>query len=632
MKKDTITDAWKLLCQHIPGGVFHCKCDDSLSLLWASGSFYSLTGYTEEELNRQYGGSLIPIVHPSDQKALRELAGRLRLLSPEGPAELELRIIPRNQCAKWVICKICPMPDGMKTLSGLIVDISIRKQAEDDLRLSLERYHVIMDQITNIVFEWDLVKDTLFLSPNWEKKFGYKAPKREIQSLLLRSPRIFGEDIQTLAKIMDEIRQGTQYTEAELRIANLAGEFTWCRIQASTLYSGERRPIKAVGVILDIAEEKRQREMLLKAAKQDALTGLLNKTETRHRCEQCLSGHDSMGSLVLIDLDDFKHINDQYGHLCGDAVLSDTAAALRRYTRSGDILGRIGGDEFLLFLPGMPKEGAERRVLKISSLLKKKRLPNPEDSIRISVGIASWPMDARDFMDLYHKADMALYHSKRNGKDIISLYRKELEAKYRETGNVAITRTGAFAETKEMNRVDQELVNYTFSMLYHSQDIETAVTQLLEIVGRAYDVSRVYIFESSPDGAYCNNTFEWCNQGVTPQIGQLQNISYKEDLNNYLDNFDENGVFYCEDIHNLNRKLYDILAPQEVKSMLQCAIIDDREFKGYVGFDECRQNRYWTEEQTRSLGLIANILAEFLLKHRLKEQVRELVSRRGNQD
>ncbi len=65
---------------------------------------------------------------------------------------------------------------------------------------------------------------------------------------------------------------------------------------------------------------------------------------------------------------------------------------------------------------------------------------------------------------------------------------------------------------------------------------------MLEIVGRQYGVSRVYIFENSEDNSVCNNTFEWCNEGITPQRDNLQNVSYTE-LQNYENNFDENGIF-----------------------------------------------------------------------------------------
>ena len=137
-------------------------------------------------------------------------------------------------------------------------------------------------------------------------------------------------------------------------------------------------------------------------------------------------------------------------------------------------------------------------------------------------------------------------------------------------------------------------------------------------------MSRAYIFENSEDDTHCANTFEWCNDGVAPEIQNLSHVSYETDLGgSYLDNFDENGVFYCRDIASLPKAQFEVLAPQGIKSMLQCAIRDNGRFKGYVGFDECRNNRFWTQEQIAALSFISEILSTFLLKKRAQDRVEQ---------
>ena len=175
--------------------------------------------------------------------------------------------------------------------------------------------------------------------------------------------------------------------------------------------------------------------------------------------------------------------------------------------------------------------------------------------------------------------------------------------------------------------VTEQLARYAFRMLYDAGTTEAAIGQMLEVVGRAYDVSRVYIFENSADDTLCYNTFEWCGEGVSSERENLQGLSYQEDLGDYQSNFDANGIFYCRDISTLHPHLYAVLAPQGICSMLQCAILDDGRFKGYVGFDECRANRYWTQEQIESLTLVARVLSTFLVKQRLREHVQALEQR-----
>ena len=100
----------------------------------------------------------------------------------------------------------------------------------------------------------------------------------------------------------------------------------------------------------------------------------------------------------------------------------------------------------------------------------------------------------------------------------------------------------------------------------------------------------------------------------------LQNICY-DDVENYASHFDENGIFYCKDVSKLHPRLRAILEPQNIKSMLQCAIYDNGIFWGYVGFDDCRENRYWIQEQINTLSFIAEILSIFLLKDRAKSKL-----------
>ena len=175
-------------------------------------------------------------------------------------------------------------------------------------------------------------------------------------------------------------------------------------------------------------------------------------------------------------------------------------------------------------------------------------------------------------------------------------------------------------DSNAIRAVDAELVQYTFRMLYNSVDIKTAVCQLFEIIGRAYDVSRVYIFENTKDGKHCSNTFEWCSDGVPSEMGNLQNLSYENELNGYMDCFDSAGIFLLPGHPPAgSRTLCHIGAPGIV-SLLQCAIMDDGVFKGFVGFDECRRNRNWNKDQIDSLILVANVLTTFLLKRKAERR------------
>ncbi len=168
---------------------------------------------------------------------------------------------------------------------------------------------------------------------------------------------------------------------------------------------------------------------------------------------------------------------------------------------------------------------------------------------------------------------------------------------------------------------NDNIVRYAFRKLYSSHDLEKSVRELLGFIGKKTNVSRVYVFENSEDNRFCSNTYEWCNEGVPSEIENLQNISYETDIPGYADNFNEQGIFYCPDVAILPKKVYDIVAPQGIKAMLHCAIRENGVFRGYIGFDDCREPRMWTREQIELLSFFSEALAMFLLRQRRQEKV-----------
>lgn len=158
----------------------------------------------------------------------------------------------------------------------------------------------------------------------------------------------------------------------------------------------------------------------------DALTGLHNRTSAVSRIEKLLEdGHE--GSLLMIDMDNFKRINDTYGHIVGDKTLKLFAEALKACTRPEDVLCRLHGDEFVVFLTditGRQEAGAKAREI-LDLLAEKLRELDKEDATSVSIGIAIYPGDGKSFEILYNNADKSLYYVKQNGKNSYSFYSDE---------------------------------------------------------------------------------------------------------------------------------------------------------------------------------------------------------------
>lgn len=644
LKLKQVNDDLEVLTNNVPGGIFRCLDDNALTLQYVSDGFLKMLGYTRQEVKDLFNDSFRKMIDPRDRDRIaKEVIQQMALGTTK---QIEYRILHKDQYSIWVLDNgqlIADSKGGYPSYYCIIIDITEEKKMREELNLALERYDIIMNQTNDVVFDWDILNDRLKYSRGLERIIPQTIPENNIKEFIFEAnhPLFHQADIPKLKHLLEKIQNKNSYVEEELRLMNSDHQYRWWRLRVSIQFDKNEQPIRAIGIIIDIDQEKQHSQFLLSRSQEDALTGIYNKMTVQRQIKSALTSIDKkrLHALMIIDIDNFKEINDRLGHLFGDAVLSDIARRIKNVFRHHDIMGRIGGDEFIVFVKDMQdietiKIKAKQMIYEMHELQLNhdKQVP-----ISCSIGIALIPKDGDNFKSLFQKADQALYHAKKAGKNQYALYDETIIKEY-----FGDTKVGSVVNEKidsnENNKVlNGQLTEYVFRVLYNSKDLSEAIVSILEIVGLQFDVSRVYIFESSRDGTYCKNTFEWCNTGIEPQIDYLKHVSYKDELDrNYVDHFNEEGIFYCADIHQLPKYHYDLVAKQGIKSMLQCAVLDNGEFRGYVGFDECRQNRYWTQDQIDALVFISEILSVFLLKNRaesvLKQESSGLLDLLNNQN
>lgn len=185
--------------------------------------------------------------------------------------------------------------------------------------------------------------------------------------------------------------------------------------------------------------EKKTREVsdIRSKSYQDVLTGLWNRAYTENAVNEMIS-QEKKGALFMLDMDNFKAVNDNYGHIAGDETLKVFAGTLKKFAGEGDILCRIGGDEFMIFVKGVTEKSelSSRAADIISDFQKKFAALGFEIECSVSIGIAQTPEDGLEFNKLYNSADKALYYVKQNGKNAYHFFSDKLQKEKSRAGKI----------------------------------------------------------------------------------------------------------------------------------------------------------------------------------------------------
>jgi len=228
--------------------------------------------------------------------------------------------------------------------------------------------------------------------------------------------------------IMTHTEKGESFT-VDFRMTHREGHELWVRAINSVELDEENMPIMR-GLFLDITEQKTAEERIVYLAEHDSLTGLINRRRFQKELERVLSysqRYQQQGALLFIDLDQFKYVNDTYGHQYGDEYLLDVSRRLSQVLRRSDILGRLGGDEFGVVIPKCSFEEAHTVGMALLGALAHENLELGGRVVPVSasIGVALFPSQSAVPSDLLAKADAAMYTAKRKGRGQVHVFSED---------------------------------------------------------------------------------------------------------------------------------------------------------------------------------------------------------------
>lgn len=227
--------------------------------------------------------------------------------------------------------------------------------------------------------------------------------------------------------LLTEYFRGTRLEKQEYRHLKENGKYVWVRLSVQMLPDPYSSNVRASILLRDIDVQKREELTLMNQLRTDTLTGVLNRGAFLEAAKAVFTQPRNGGlhALVMVDVDHFKRINDKYGHGYGDRVLARICDLLRNALRADDLVGRIGGDEFVLLLKNVVNR--EALQIKINNLcLQLYQTITDQMEVSCSFGAATYPQDGADFDELYRKADAALYAAKEAGRNCTRIYEPDM--------------------------------------------------------------------------------------------------------------------------------------------------------------------------------------------------------------
>lgn len=498
-----------------------------------------------------------------------------------------------------------------------------------------ERFEAIVSVGIRRIFEYDVHKDELMTAHSKAGVYGNERHIAKFSEVAKKFRYILNEDWDVFDTFLKECEEGKPYYDLQMRLRDRNADYKWFRIRAKMLYSPSGIPLKLIGTMENIDENKREELRRIDENMRDSLTRLYKRYYAGQLIQQFLKKQDcsEYAGLLILDIDHFEILNEKMGKAFGDEILRNIAQDIDEIFYPTDILGRAGGDEFVILMKNIRNiTDIERKIKEIQQVIAKTytgEIMNFENTV--SVGASVFPTDGVDFDTLFEKAEKALYYTKSTGKNGYHFYDEEKEEIYSRL--LVEEKHEHDEETEKESLLAQEatpdsLIELAFKLIEESKDTDSAINLLIRQVARQMGLDAISI--SARVGKERKVVYPYqCGMGEYVSEDRAITEYTQQEWNSMLKRLkDAHGLVCVSDTAQLkddtSRKTALAFG---IHAFARCAYYDKGEFAGNVDFLDFNKEHEWSKEEIISIRAVANVISAYLLKMKAYEEASETVER-----
>lgn len=621
MKMELNMESFGSMIDNIIAGICFFEYENGqLTPIFTNEGLFRMLGYSRAEgmkYLKKIEMSIIPEDIPAFHQAISDV------LKDDGAVDVEFRTVTGTGGLRWLHARgnLYAREGKRYIIVAVIQDISERKSVEEELRLQAERLHILSEAEGEKIIDYNAKTDVMVIKNSGE----YGMAGETIQNKYMErfdTSHVYDEDVEFYKSVFGGLLKSPKHDTIEFRTRRFDQDYTWYQANLTSLLGAEGYVTRVVGRLINIHEKKLKELDLLLRAEKDALTGLYNKGATVQLIKNSIaeSNKGVLNALMIIDLDNFKEVNDLLGHSQGDKVLVETANALNDIFKGGDIVGRIGGDEFVVYMKNLNTISnadilAGKVVKKVDYTLERTERPI---HVTCSVGVAIFPYHGTDYEELFNKADKAVYTAKANGKCGYRIYDAATTMVYHAT-----RKNTEYNPEKgmEMNREIEDLV---MQVLFEDKDLESALKSSIELMTGKYHFHRGYICgnETLP----ISKTVQFAASGYETGKESDEHYELKRIVSETLYEFYHKATVIHE--YDLTvEELQKYFRTEGIKSMLYYPITSKGHFQGAIVFENHEDVQLeFSESQMEEIRSLFRILEAHILQIGLMDRLQDFVT------